>query len=481
MDSKKLPLVVDLDGSLVTTDMLYETFVRAVFRYPWVIFLAPVWLLRRGRAYLKFKLAEIAVVDVSVLPYHTELLDYLKQQNSRELVLCTATNQGLAEKIADHLGIFSSVMGSTERVNLAGKNKARSLEEKYSKGGFVYVGNESRDKHIWAISEHAVVVSSDQKLVNSLPDNCAVEATFTSPVFTVRKLMAACRLHQWVKNSLLFVPMLVDKEILNLELLLTGIVAFLAFGFCASSTYIVNDLADLDSDRRHWKKKSRPFASGALSILSGFKVSGAFMILAFALALSVSVHFALLLVCYVVITLAYSFTLKRRQTLDVLTLAGLYTLRIIAGGAAVGIAPSFWLLAFSMFLFFCLAIIKRLSELTKISAESNRYTKLSGRGYYPADLNILTNLASASGLISVLVFSLYLNSPEVTNLYAQPHLLWGICPLFAYWITRVLIMGSRGEIDEDPIAFALKDSRSWFTALCIAFIVLSASQTWVVL
>lgn len=467
------PIAVDLDGSLIHTDILYETFIRAVFRHPWCLFMLIPWLLK-GRAYLKLRLAELVDFDIAALPYNQELLGYLHEQKSRDLILCTATNETLARNIANHLGIFSDAIGSTATVNLTGTKKAELLCQKFGEKNFSYVGNEARDLKIWKYAASAIVVERREKLAKQLQGVCPVEHSCRAPLTTPQVLFKALRMHQWVKNLLLFVPLLTSHQFTNLELLGKSMLAFLAFGICASATYLINDLSDLDSDRVHRKKKFRPLAAGTLSIRRAMLIIGFALPLSALIAFFISPFFLLALACYVAITLAYSFLLKRLQTVDILTLASLYTLRIIAGGVAVSILPSFWLLAFSMFLFLCLALIKRISEILKAGVEDGEVKKLSGRGYYTSDLHILNTLATSSGMLSILVFAMYLNSDEMVELYSLPYLLWLVCPVFLYWIVRVLIMSSRGEIDEDPIVFALKDRRSWFAGLIIAVILIAA-------
>jgi 4-hydroxybenzoate polyprenyltransferase and related prenyltransferases len=466
------PIAVDLDGSLIHTDILYETFVRALFRHPWCIFMLLPWLLK-GKAHLKMKLAALVDFDIAALPYNQTLIDYLQQQKHREIILCTATNEKLAQNIAGHLGFFHGAIGSTATENLTGSAKAKVLCDRYGEGKFSYVGNEKRDLKIWKYAASAIVVERGEHLARKISTFCPVEHACPAPTPTLKVIAKALRLHQWVKNILLFVPLLTSHQFMNPELIGKCLLAFLSFGLCASATYLANDLSDLDSDRVHWKKKFRPLAAGTLSIRRAIFIMGASLPLSLILAAYISPLFLLALIVYIVLTLAYSFLLKRLQTVDIITLASLYTLRIVAGGFAVSIQPSFWLLAFSMFLFLCLALVKRISEILKTGV-NGEIKKLSGRGYYTSDIQILNSLATASGMLSILVFAMYLNSQDVMELYQFPHLLWLVCPLLLYWIVRILIMSSRGEIDEDPIVFALKDRRSWLAGFIIGIILLIA-------
>jgi 4-hydroxybenzoate polyprenyltransferase len=471
LTNSNTPIAVDLDGTLIYTDMLYETFVRALFRSPWIIFLLLPWLLK-GRAYLKYQLTEHSEIDVEVLPYNVELIEYLSAKKDTKIVLCTATNQELAEKISAHLGIFSETMGSSLQCNLAGTTKAKALVEKFGEKEFIYAGNEIRDLKIWEKAKGALVVGSTQ-LATKATEVCAVEKTFNSPRLSIKTVLKAIRLHQWVKNALIFIPLITSHKFTELPLFLACVIAFIAFGLCASATYLINDLSDLDSDRKHSKKRLRPLARGTLSIHSGFVIIVLLLTAAVICALMVNLLFFLVLCGYTAITLGYSFWFKRLQTVDIVVLASLYTIRIIAGGAAISVVPTFWLLTFSMFVFLCLAIIKRISELIKKnqdhiqSAVGGDAAKISGRGYYTSDIDILRSLATSSGLVSILVFAMYIDSSDVALLYNFPQALWLVCPVFAYWVMRILIMTSRGEVDEDPITFALKDTRSWFAGAAI--------------
>jgi 4-hydroxybenzoate polyprenyltransferase/phosphoserine phosphatase len=471
------PLIVDLDGSLIKTDLLYETFIKAFYAKPWVILFIPFWILA-GKTRLKKELAGLADLDVQCLPWNEQLIAYLREQYvlGREIVLCTGSWHTLAEKVASQFDFFSGVYGTDEATNLTGSAKASFLRDKYGDKQFAYVGNESKDLKVWAHAESAVVISDSKSLEQRAGSVCNLEKSLpTERKLSVKTILKQMRVHQWVKNALIFVPLVTSHQTTNIELLLMAALAFIAYSLCASATYILNDLADLESDRKHDKKRFRPLASGDISILQGGVLSAILLLASLLVSLQLSTWFLWSLCAYIVVTLSYSFKLKRMQTLDITVLAGLYTLRIISGAIAISLLPSFWLLAFSMFVFLCLAIIKRLSEIIKNKEKYNDETKISGRGYYITDFQVLMSLATASGMLSILVFAMYINSPEVAALYVEPYALWLVCPLFAYWIIRVLIMASRGEIDEDPIVFAIKDKRSWITGAVILLIIVLSS------
>ena len=469
-------LAVDLDGSLAKTDLLHECFIKALYATPWILFLVPLWLLQ-GKTKLKQELTRRANLNVDSLPFDEDLIAYLEAEKakSREIILCTGSWHTLAEQVCEKFSFFSGYYGSDESGNLTGSNKAKLLVEKYGENNFSYVGNENKDLKSWVKADSAVVVSNSMSLTETTTKSCPVEKTIIREKPSLKVINKQIRIHQWVKNVLVFVPLITSHQAGNIELFISCILAFFAYSFCASATYILNDLSDLESDRKHHKKCFRPLASGALSITQGLLISAILLAASFIISYFLPVWFFLSLILYIVITLSYSFKLKRLQTVDITVLASLYTLRIISGAAAISVLPSFWLLAFSMFVFLCLAIIKRLSEIYKSKDTQDENYKLSGRGYYLNDFPVLMSLASTSGMLSVLVFAMYINSPEVAALYAEPYALWLICPLLGYWIIRIIIMASRGEIDEDPIVFAIKDKRSWVTGFIILLIILLSS------
>lgn len=468
-------LAVDLDGSLIFTDLLYESFVRLVFSQPWLILCLPLWL-SKGIANLKSEIAKRVDLDASALPYNHELIDWLTEEKSkgRELVLCTGSNQKYASAVFEHLGLFTSFIASDRKTNLTGSKKALKLTEQFGERGFSYLGNEHKDLKIWKHCKTAVVVSADKSLFADAEKVTELEAKFPKDKLSLKVLLKGIRIHQWSKNALIFVPLFTAHKIFDPIALGYACLAFLAFGMVASATYLLNDLSDLDSDRLHWKKKERPLASGKLSISGGLITCGVLLTGAFLVALFLPIHFIYVLCLYIAVTLGYSFWFKRLQTVDIVVLASLYTVRLFAGSAAVAVSPSFWLLGFSMFIFLCLAIVKRISEIQKKIENDPSIEKLSGRGYFVSDLPVLSSLGSASGMVAILVFAMYVNSPEVVALYKSPMVLWAGCPIIGYWIIRVLIMTSRGEIDEDPISFAIKDRRSWAAGFAAFIVILFA-------
>jgi 4-hydroxybenzoate polyprenyltransferase len=340
-------------------------------------------------------------------------------------------------------------------VNRSAHRKAALLVEKFGERGFDYAGNSRDDLPVWERARRAIVVAAPAGVHRAAAERTEVEREFAGHRGGVQAWLKALRLHQWMKNLLLFLPLLGAHQIFDPALLTKAIVAFFAFGFCASSVYVVNDLMDLESDRHHPRKRLRPFARGVLSPLTGVAVAAVLLFAALAVAWWVAPTFLAWLLVYFVITVAYTFALKRKEIVDALSLAALYTLRIIAGGAAVGLAASFWLLAFSLFLFLSLAFVKRYSEL-QIMLEQGR-DEAKGRGYRTDDLPLIQTLGVVAGFAAVLVLALYINGESVLQLYSRPEVMWLTVPILLYWITRVWIKTHRGLMHDDPVLFALKD------------------------
>jgi 4-hydroxybenzoate polyprenyltransferase/phosphoserine phosphatase len=466
-------LCVDLDGTLVKTDLLWESLCRALKNNPLVLVLLPFWL-ARGIAHLKLRLAERAQIDYGRLPYNTEILEYIKcQPASRKIILCTGSHKLLADRISKHLGIFDAVFATENTVNFTGSNKAKKLVENFGEREFDYIGNERKDYSIWAVARKALVVSSSNKFIAEARSRFEVETAFKMPAPDIRLIMKTLRVHQWVKNLLIFVPLILDGRVFDYGAFAATLAAFFAFSFVASATYILNDFLDLDSDRAHVKKCHRPFAAGRISIATGCALIVVFLLAGLLLCLAtLPFLYLLVLAVYIVCTLLYSFKLKTVAMLDVCLLAGLYTIRVIAGTIAISAGWSFWLLAFAMFLFMSLALVKRSSELYNLAASGGLWAK--GRGYHVDDLPLINAMGVASGFVSVLVVALYINSEKVTINYAQPEMLWVVCPSLLYWISRIWLVTSRGGMNEDPILFAIRDRISWILALvCFATINIS--------
>lgn len=467
-----LPLFVDLDGTLINTDLLVESYIALCKRDPMLALRAPLWLLR-GKAYLKEQIAVVIGIDPALLPYHPALLDYLRCQRSRgrEINLATASHRRYADAVAEHLGIFDRVLASEGKTNLSGKQKLKSIQA-MSPGGFVYAGNDRADLPVWNAAEAAILANVARGLEKRVGRTKHVEACFPVPERKMNAWMRAIRPHQWLKNLLVFLPILPIIKVATGKMMLMSVLAFVAFCLCASSVYLLNDVCDLAADRAHPRKCKRPFASGTISPMQGLLGSAALFVLAFGLTLLLPWRFCGLLGFYWLSTTSYTLVLKRLVLIDVVTLACLYTLRVLGGGLAINISPSFWILAFSVFMFFSLALAKRYAEL--YSSNAMNVEKANGRGYNVNDLQLIQLMGVATGYISVLVMLLYINSPEIISRYHHVRLLWGVCPLLILWVSRVWLKASRGEMTDDPIVFAARDRVSCYVIVGAAMVVLIA-------
>jgi 4-hydroxybenzoate polyprenyltransferase len=433
----------------------------------------PFWLLK-GKAYTKQQIARRVRLDVASLPYHAAFLDYLiaERRSGRTLLLVTAADQRIAHQIARHLGIFDEVLASDGKTNLSGRRKLQVLQKRFGEKGFVYAGYAPIDMTIWEHAQEGIAVSSSARLVDAARKVTAVQRVFTGQRTSFRTLLSAIRVYQWVKNLLVFVALLTSHRVTDFALVLDASYAFIAFSLCASSVYLLNDLLDLEADRHHHTKRQRPFAAGDLPLLSGMVLIPLFIGAAVAVSFLLPRGFQLILGVYFLLTLAYSFSLKAIVLVDVLVLTGLYTLRIIAGASAIGVPISYWLQAFSLFLFLSLALLKRYSELQQLRLEHRESSE--GRGYLASDLEQIDSLGTASGYVAVLVLALYINSPEVVTLYTRPEWLWLLCPSILYWISRIWLLAHRGQVYDDPVVFALRDRVSYVIGVFVILAMLPA-------
>jgi 4-hydroxybenzoate polyprenyltransferase len=464
-----VPLCVDLDGTLIRTDLLVECALALLARSPLLLFAMLAWVLR-GKAYLKREIARRVELNVVTLPYNHDVVTWVREQQLlRTTVLCTASDVTLANRVADHIGGFDAVIASDGLRNLSGANKAAVLVDLYGKSGFDYVGNAAVDLHVWKAANAAVVVESGSRLSAAAARLTRVERTFNQPPTSVHYWLKALRVHQWIKNVLVFLPLLAAHRVFDPKAILSAILAFICFDLCASSVYVTNDLLDLNADRQHRRKKHRPFAAGSIPIYQGPLAACLLLLAAFLLAWLLTPAFVLMLLGYYVLTTAYSFKFKRVVMLDVVVLALLYTTRILAGAIAIQSRPSFWLLAFSMFIFLSLAMTKRYTEL--LAAQQSDNLKAAGRGYEVQDLPLIQSLGGASGYLSVLVLALYIDSTASHSLYRHPHYLWLLCPLLLYWVSRTWAIAHRGLMHDDPVVFAIMDNVSRILLLIAAAVV----------
>lgn len=468
----ELPLVVDLDGTLIHTDMLHESAFGLLKISPLSVIKLPWVLLAKGKAELKQWIANQIRFDPTVLPYNQDLLQWLRDQHAsgRRLILCTASDRSIAEPIAEHLGFFDEVMASNGTVNLEGRNKANALVEKFGDKGFDYAGNSTPDLEVWRHARKAIVVNASSQLVGDVTASSEVAEVFEGLNSKSTVWAKVLRAHQWLKNALLLVPLVAAHRVADHAAWTSLFWAFIAFSLCASSVYIANDLLDLESDRQHPRKCKRPFACGAVPVWKGAILGPLLFISSSIVGAYVGAGFLQWLLLYFLLTCVYSVKLKQLVLIDCMTLAILYTLRIVAGAAAVGSDMSFWLLAFSVFLFLSLAFIKRFAEL-QVQLLNGKH-RAHGRGYFTDDAPLIQILGIASGFMSVLVLALYLNSPEVLRLYVQPEWVWGNVPVMVFWISWLWLRAHRGEMHDDPLIFAVKDKVSlvagvFFTAFIL--------------
>ncbi len=465
---------MDLDGTVLHTDTLHELALQMLRDHPATTLRIPAWL-ARGKANMKQRISALARLNPETLPYNMPLLAWLREQRAagRHLVLCTAADRSVAEAIANHLALFDEVMASDGSVNLAGARKAASLEAKFGVGGFDYAGNSATDMAVWAKAREAVVVNAPKAVLAAAEDKFTVGKVFEAPARGFSAWRRALRLHQWLKNLLLFMPLLAAHQVGDVHAWGVLVQAFMAFSLCASTVYLVNDLLDLESDRVHPTKRKRPFASGVLPVWTGVVLAPVLLACSLVLAGHTGGKFLGWLLGYFALTCLYSWVLKRLILIDCLTLAMLYTLRVLAGAAAVGLQVSFWILAFSVFLFLSLAFVKRYAELEMQSATG--HTKLHGRGYHTDDASLIQTMGITAGQASVLVLALYLNSDAVTLLYKSPELIWGAVPIMLFWIHWMWMQAHRGRMHDDPLVFAVKDRISLLTGAAAALFLLAGA------
>ncbi len=468
----QVPLCVDLDGTLLRTDAGIESGLALLRRNPLYAFAMLYWLLG-GLARLKHEVAQRAAVDVTTLPWDLRVLDWVRQESGhRDCLLVTASDQLLAESVAAHLGCFAGVMASDGKANLAGGNKARALVERFGDKSFDYAGNSSSDLAVWPHARKAIVANAfDSTLKRALAIDADAKV-FPRRSGRLRDWIDAMRLRHWPKNLLLFAPLIGAHGLGNLSAVLATAMAALLFSLCASGTYLVNDLFDLAADRRHPHKRNRPLASGRVDMATALAIAPILVIMPFlAGAWTLPPPFTGWLGLYLVLTLAYSVSLKRLFLVDVVVLAVLFMLRILAGGAATGVTITIWLATFALPMFFALALVKRLSELQSLREQGQ--TRAAGRAYHRRHRRLVHSLGILASAVAVLILAMYPVSGNATDLYAHPHLLWVLSALLAWWSWRLWQLANSGRMHHDPIMFALRDWQSW------ALLVASAAILWI--
>lgn len=464
-EDKNIPLVVDLDGTFINTDLLAEGIVLLLKKNFFCIFLCFSWIFK-GKAFLKQKVFEKVQINYKNLPVNKELNDFLvsESQKGRKIVLATASPKSAATEIGKVFPVFDEIYGTEKDLNLKGSNKLELLADMYGKGGFDYIGNSRTDLILFASSRFSYLVNAGRFLERKTREVSTLKKSWKTKTSRFIAYLKLLRVYQWVKNLLIFLPLITSHSFQSVNTLTQVTLAFFAFCFVASAGYIVNDIMDLEADRTHASKHSRGLASGNIGILPGFLCAILLFAAGLIIGLNLKLSFFLILIVYFVLSIAYSVYLKKLVLYDVFILASFYTIRVVAGGAVGNIVLSFWLIAFSIFLFLSLSFIKRYSEFILTSVNQ----KHSRRDYSLADITLLQIMGIGTGLLSVIVFSLYINSPEVTLLYSNPRALWVICLLLLFWISRIWLVATRGKMTVDPIVFLLKDLTSYILIILTA-------------
>ena len=465
------PLFVDLDGTLIKTDLLIESAFFLLKKQPWMLLFMLYWL-AFGRARLKEEIAIRSTLDFSVLPLQKEFVAYLNSEANRGriLYLATASDRRLAEPMAERLGIFMQVLASDGHRNLKGTRKLEAILACCNHSEFDYAGNAHVDLAIWAKARRAIIVNPDNGVVAKVRKrNYAVQQVFDDRPPIAKTWLRALRIHQWAKNVLLGAPIL-TAHAFSFSAIAEAATAFIAFGLVASATYLLNDLLDLVADRHHPRKCKRPFAAGNIGLAPGVLAMIWLFVAGFCVALQLSNGFLLTLLAYLALTISYSFYFKRVMLVDVLLLASLYTIRIVAGAYAIDVPISSWLLGFSMFIFLSLALVKRCTELMAMQRLS--LDTMKGRDYHVSDYPMLSTMGIAAGYLSILVLALFISSPDSISKYHHPVYLWLLCPLMIYWVSRLWLKTSRGEMHDDPLIFSLKDQSSWIVLINMMIVIL---------
>lgn len=462
------PLVLDLDGTLTYTDTLYESVLVLLKRNPLYIFPVVLWALA-GALVLKARVAERVTLNVATLPWRKDLLDWVAQQraNGRRVVLATAAHRSIAEAVAAHLQLFDLVLATDEHTNLKSEKKLAAIRAAVG-SEFVYAGDSRADLPIWRASASVVFAGVPAALAALVRPGVRVEAEFGQPPAGWKLWLKALRVHQWIKNLLLFVPLFTAFAFTDFHKVWAVALTFIGFSLVASGTYVMNDLWDLESDRQHPRKCERAFASGRIGVLQGVLAAAGLVLAGLLVSLWVSPAVCVVLLGYVVLTTSYSWVLKSYVLIDVLMLALLYTYRVLAGAVATGIDLSPWLLAFSVFTFFSLALVKRCAELVSLQQQGRLAAR--GRDYRVADLVVLWPFGASASICAIVVFGLYVALPETAARFAHPQILWLVAVGLIYWFGRLWIKTARGEMHDDPIVFALRDTGSRTTVLAMVLV-----------
>ena len=468
---EQLPLYVDLDGTLIKSDVAQELIVQLIARPD--LWRAGRRAMAQGRAALKRFLSENLSFDAAALPYTEAVLDYIKaeKEKGRRVVLATAADQLVADQVAEHLGCFDGIIASSADHNLKGDAKLDAIRAD-ADGDFEYLGNDTPDLVIWKDAARVGIVNAPSRVKARALQDAEASLVVEDRPSVARGIIKAMRPHQWAKNVLVLLPLFFSHSYLNPGMLGAALLAMAVFSMCASAIYIINDLLDIEADRKHERKRNRPFAAGILSPKHGLLASGGLLATAFAVSLwqfnpMVTALFAL----YILTTTLYSTWFKHKAAIDIVVLTGLYALRIFVGGVVIGVIVSPSLLNFSLFFFASLALMKRFTEIQKLEKSK---TKDKVRGYYLLDNQTILPMGITAGGLSVLTLTQYFGTEFVATTYGAPELLWLTAPLVLFWIFRAWLLAMRAQIDDDPVVFALRDKVSRIAILMSVGLVIAA-------
>ncbi len=449
------PLICELDGTLLKTDLRSER------------------LMRKAKHILKRVISsdtdsKQTQLDNNAtntsLPINEEIFEFLQARRSAGQSLVLRSDED-SEHVTSLLGdkyIFEEVISH---------NNAELLKSKF--GEFDYLGTERTPLSTWQAATNCFTVETGSKTPEKLKqNNLKLSQQFSVSRGDAKSIFKSLRVYQWLKNLLVFVPIITSQQLNNTAALKSSIIMFFCFSMVASFGYIVNDLLDLQSDRSHPVKRTRPFASGALSVGHGVFIGIVLLALAGIGGLFLPVEANLALGIYLMLTVLYSLYLKTKLMIDVVALGGLFTLRVIGGAAAIESELSFYLLSFSIFIFSSLAMVKRFAELDNLQKRNKLAAR--GRGYQVGDIESVRIIGISLGYMSVFIMGQYINSPLVTQYYNHPKFIWLLFPLLTFWLGRLWILASRGEVNEDPLIFTIKDTTSLLVVAVSVIILIAA-------
>ena len=460
----RVPLCVNCEHALLKTNLFQEAVFLYVRRHPLNIFLLPIWLLRNKSSLIQ-KMSQDLQINWRTVPLWERVVERVRAalNDGRRVIFLTAMPQPWSQMLSKEFAGSEVILQSGASGSGPHATAASSLIELFGLKGFDYIGDGRSDLAVCESARRVLLVTSDRAAIAEANAVSLVESVVPKDRTESFAFFKMIRVHQWVKNLLIWVPLLAAHKLTSIHGIALAAEAFLAFSFCASSVYVLNDLLDVESDRQHARKRNRPLAAGKIEANHALLAGLLLFVAAVWLSLRVSNLFTLTVAIYFAMTLAYSMRLKRQVIVDVMLLAALYTIRVVAGAVATTVVPSFWLLAFSMFLFLSLAVVKRYSEMLVTLSQDKLYA--AGRGYSVEDLPVLLSLGMSTGVAAIVVLALYINDPSTSKLYPTTIWLWPVPPLMLYWISRVWMKAHRGEMHDDPVVFAMRDWQSLLTVV----------------